>query len=40
MDPHLVLGGFPLDPALLRNYSADATAFITTYPVATTTTGR
>lgn len=32
MDPHVVLGGFPTGPTF-RNYSADATAFVVTYPV-------
>ncbi|KAK9823955.1 hypothetical protein WJX72_006638 [[Myrmecia] bisecta] len=32
MDPHLVLGGFPAGPEF-RNYTADATAFVVTYPV-------
>jgi Niemann-Pick C1 protein len=30
--PDLVLGGFPVGPAF-RNYSADATAFVVTYPI-------
>lgn len=33
MDPHVVLGGFPTTPKSFRNYSADATAFVVTYPV-------
>lgn len=32
MDPHVTLGGFPTDSGF-RNYSADATAFVVTYPV-------
>jgi Niemann-Pick C1 protein len=32
MDPHIVLGGFPVGPDF-RNYSADATALVVTYPV-------
>ena len=32
MDPNLILGGFPSGPEF-RNYSADATAFVVTYPV-------
>ena len=32
VDPNLVLGGFPSGPEF-RNYSADATAFVVTYPV-------
>ena len=32
MDPSLILGGFPSGPDF-RNYSADATAFVVTYPV-------
>ena len=32
MDPHVILGGFPTDSGF-RNYSADATAFVITYPV-------
>eukprot|EP00884_Botryococcus_braunii_P021147 jgi/Botrbrau1/7716/Bobra.0159s0148.1 len=32
IDPNLVLGGFPTGPSF-RNYSADATAFVVTYPV-------
>lgn len=33
IDPRLVLGGFPLDPGAFRNYTADATAFVITYPL-------
>eukprot|EP00798_Chlamydomonas_sp_ICE-L_P025324 gene25325-10979_t len=33
MDPHLVLGGFPRNKEDFRNYTADATAFVVTYPV-------
>ncbi|PRW56197.1 Niemann-Pick C1 [Chlorella sorokiniana] len=33
IDPHLVLGGFPTDSATFRNFSADATAFVVTYPI-------
>ena len=32
MDPNLILGGFPSGREF-RNYSADATAFVVTYPV-------
>ncbi|EFN58463.1 hypothetical protein CHLNCDRAFT_6284, partial [Chlorella variabilis] len=32
-DPHLVLGGFPTDAATFRNYTADATAFVVTFPI-------
>ena len=32
MDPDIILGGFPAGPEF-RNYSADATAFVVTYPV-------
>ncbi len=32
MDPDIILGGFPSGPEF-RNYSADATAFVVTYPV-------
>jgi Niemann-Pick C1 protein len=32
MDPHIVMGGFPVGPQF-RNYSADATALVMTYPV-------
>lgn len=32
IDPHLVLGGFPTTSAF-RNYSADATSFVVTYPL-------
>ncbi|KAF8057679.1 NPC1 [Scenedesmus sp. PABB004] len=32
MDPHVVLGGFPTGPEF-RNYTADATAFVVTYPI-------
>ncbi len=33
IDPHLVLGGFPTDSTAFRNFSADATAFVVTYPI-------
>ncbi|KAI3436838.1 hypothetical protein D9Q98_006248 [Chlorella vulgaris] len=33
VDPHLVLGGFPTAAASLRNFSADATAFVVTLPI-------
>ncbi|KAF6262418.1 multidrug efflux transporter AcrB transmembrane domain-containing protein [Scenedesmus sp. NREL 46B-D3] len=32
MDPHVILGGFSTGPDF-RNYSADATAFVVTYPI-------
>ncbi|GIL49416.1 hypothetical protein Vafri_5759 [Volvox africanus] len=32
MDPHVVLGGFPVGQEF-RSYSADTTAFVTTFPV-------
>ena len=32
VDPHVVLGGFPNGPSF-RNFSADATSFVVTYPV-------
>eukprot|EP00878_Enallax_costatus_P015127 GHUV01015839.1.p1 GENE.GHUV01015839.1~~GHUV01015839.1.p1 ORF type:complete len:1041 (+),score=174.75 GHUV01015839.1:474-3596(+) len=32
MDPHVILGGFSTGPDF-RNYSADATAFVITYPI-------
>ena len=32
VDPHVVLGGFPNGPGF-RNFSADATSFVVTYPV-------
>ncbi len=32
VDPHIVLGGFPTDSSF-RNFSADATAFVSTFPV-------
>lgn len=33
MDPDIILGGFPSDAGSFRNYSADATAFVVTFPV-------
>lgn len=39
MDPHIVMGGFPVGPQF-RNYSADATAFVVTYPVDSRPEGR
>lgn len=33
VDPHLVLGGFPTDAASFRNFSADASAFVVTFPI-------
>ncbi|CAL8466999.1 g6535 [Coccomyxa elongata] len=32
MDPHIILGGFPNGPDF-RNFSADSTAFVVTFPV-------
>jgi Niemann-Pick C1 protein len=32
VDPHLVLGGFPMDSSF-QSYSADATSFVVTYPI-------
>ena len=31
-DPHTVLGGFPMDDQF-RNFSADASTFVVTYPL-------
>lgn len=33
VDPHLVLGGFPTSGTAFRNFSADATAFVVTFPI-------
>ena len=33
VDPHLVLGGFPTNASSFRNYTADATSFVVTYPI-------
>lgn len=32
MDPHIILGGFPNGPDF-RNFTADSTAFVVTFPV-------
>ena len=39
VDPHVVLGGFPNGPAF-RNFSADATSLVVTYPVAASSDNR
>jgi Niemann-Pick C1 protein len=33
VDPRVVLGGFPERRSLFRNYTADATSFVVTYPI-------
>ena len=33
IDPHLVLGGFPIDSTQFKNYTADTTAFVVTFPL-------
>lgn len=40
VDPHLVLGGFPTDAASFRNFSADASAFVVTFPIDSHPTNR
>lgn len=39
MDPHVILGGFPNGPDF-RNFSADSTAFVVTFPVDSSSANR
>jgi Niemann-Pick C1 protein len=39
MDPHVIMGGFPNGPDF-RNFSADSTAFVVTFPVDSSSANR